>query len=572
MHDFSPRRIGILQEKFMVLSTIVFAGSMIITIHLLYQYFEYFALAGSEIFTEDFPFDGRQNVPKYFSVDTNFLLPTSNQYDRGTCWAFTAISLLESQYKYQGIMNDFLLDDEYVAFSVEAMMSVMTNLCLNNPNTSACLSSLRSKNTTNGGYPEELVTFSISFPEFRKSILPKSTCEYSMNEMNNINYSILRESIKKNPLEFSIKSVSSKQGVFNIKRFLFEKHRPLSFTLPLPEQIYYFPCSNSQILHQYNEICSNNLIKCPKTDEYCVPIHFGLDKTAFSDLIFSSNKNTFAGTGHAVVLVGYNDNFVVRKKLFNDSQKMLKGGFIAKNSWGDKGHSLEYLMGEISDDQERLICPNKDSVMNWNPANLSCINKTRDPSLCSKDISIIDGNQTTFGAHTLICINESHCEINHTYVLMRESKKLHTPVVSLSLNDVPIATLIKFTKNLSKNPEIINITTLPYHHLYYAFKKLEKVNQISSNEHSNKISQNIQNRCGYLFIPYDTINELYKLRGIDTCDIIATDIEIEWTPESYAFSGSSKDYSEVLRSTGYYDKVYADSPFQNMFNYDDLML
>lgn len=54
------------------------------------------------------------------------------------------------------------------------------------------------------------------------------------------------------------------------------------------------------------------------------------------------------------LLVGYNDAFQTREGF--------TGGLIVKNSWSDGptqgSHSLAYWMQEVSDWEERTVCPN----------------------------------------------------------------------------------------------------------------------------------------------------------------------------------------------------------------------
>lgn len=54
------------------------------------------------------------------------------------------------------------------------------------------------------------------------------------------------------------------------------------------------------------------------------------------------------------LLVGYNDAFMTRDGF--------TGGLIVKNSWADGpsqgSHSLAYWMQEVSDWEERSVCPN----------------------------------------------------------------------------------------------------------------------------------------------------------------------------------------------------------------------
>ena len=67
--------------------------------------------------------------------------------------------------------------------------------------------------------------------------------------------------------------------------------------------------------------------------------------------------------GHAVLLVGYNDNYV--------SPTGMVGGLIVKNSWKDGvgagSHTIDYLMQRHSPIAERKVCPNVHLPDSWYP-------------------------------------------------------------------------------------------------------------------------------------------------------------------------------------------------------------
>ena len=477
-------------------------------------------------FERDWKFSDLQSIPSAFSVPATYLLPTYNQHHRGTCWAFAAIYLLEAQYRHQGIVEGYLDENQFVRFSEEAMISYMNHLCVQHPESYACYANPRRWNTSAGGFPQDIVLFSEMFPEFNHSILPWSVCPYQKHENDTVLCPDLAHFVKRNPLQFDVKSVTSRHGVERVKRLLFEKHRPVAFTLPLPEQRFYFSCANEYVNASYGEVCEAQIYGCPDGNGFCVPLNFGIHKTASADMMFYSNGETYPGSGHAMVLVGYNDNFVLRKSQYVNSRDRIKGGFVLRNSWGARGHSLDYLMGVLSDEEERKMCPNKDSVLEWVPTTLENL------------------DQNISHYTKLKCVNASHCDVNETYALLSDSSRTGQPLVRINANGVPVGSVVRL-----RDRTVHHIESLPFHHLYFAFQMEIPVN-------------NSKGMCGYMFIPYRVIDELLARRSRFTSSMEAIDIEIEWDDASYAQSGWSKDYSHVLSSTFRFDQVEIDTPYQ----------
>ena len=489
------------------------------------RYCESAAVVHDKFFERTWKFSDLQTIPGAFSVPSTYLLPIYNQHDWGTCWAFAAIYILESQYRHQGIVDGYLDASQFVRFSEEAMILYMNHLCSLHPDSYACYSNPRKLNLRDGGFPQDIVLFSQLFPDFAHSILPWSACPYQKHTNSSAHCQNLHDLIKKNPLKFEVKSVTSRHGVERIKRLLFEKHRPITFIMPLPEQRFYLSCDNPYVNASYSDLCTSAIYKCPGDDTVCVPVHFGIHKTASSDMMFYSNGETYPGTGHAVVLVGYNDHFVLRKSAYVNEGDRPKGGFIFRNSWGARGHSLDFLMGALTDEEERRICPSKDSVFDWTPTSLA-------------------GLENGANFTRLTCVNASHCDVNTSYALLADSSRGDKAVVRTNGNGVPVGSVIRLNDRT-----VHQIESLPFHHLYFAFQVEAPVN-------------NSKGVCGYMFIPYKTIDELAARRGPFATAIEAVDIEVEWDDSSYASSGWGKDYTHVLDSTFVLDPMEIDTPYQ----------
>jgi len=183
---------------------------------------------------------------------------------------------------------------------------------------------------------------------------------------------------------------------------------------------------------------------------------------------FLKSLHTVPGSGHALLLVGYNRNLAIHSSLNVSNQPLQIGGLILRNSWGYRGHTLEYLVGNITADQDAAICPNPDDPFRWVPASIECLSKIGyDPERlneCSTDAAIVRGNETVRHADLLVCHNESvkHCDINDTYVLLRESEQ-GPPITAIewSKYGVPLARVV----NLKKKEIHLNYLIMVYANL-----------------------------------------------------------------------------------------------------------
>ena len=475
-------------------------------------------------------------LPTKFILNFSLRFPITNQGSRGTCWLFQIIELLESSYKLNGYKLGFLLKNEYIKFSKESLGVLMVQKCLKFPNSNPCIKSMRIKNTTQGGSTEELIDFIKEWPEFSKFILPESCCEYQdlpENEMICLN---LNNYLLNNPIEFSIKNIFSSYNILKIKEYLIKNHLPLGISLTLPVQRYYFDCNNIKFKNfssckQFELPCPNNISK------YCTFLDYKLYKMTNIDFIYQFAGQFIPGSPHALILIGYNDNFIPKRSISYSNSTFLKGGFILKNSWGNKGHSFEYLMNEISEEEEEKLCPNIDDVSKWIPATFQCINETKNHLKCSNDLFINRGNKIINYSDELICINSTHCNLNDTYILLRKNDYSNEVDIEWSSEGVPLPKLIKLNSN--SIPEIVTFNTIPIQHLYYALKLKEiDINNL---------------KCGYIFLGYDIINELLKRRIGPSRSFFSTiGLDIEWKNYSY-YKNSIKKYNyEMLKKSIHY--------------------
>ena len=485
-------------------------------------------------------------LPSRFRINESYIIPVWDQSRRGTCWCFAATYLLESQYKAFGVAHGYLEASEYVAFSQEALAKFMVDQCNQNPGVRLCAHSGRGKNRTSGGRVEDIVLWAKEFPETQRAVLPASACPYQpAPEDQMVCPAGYAESLANNPLEFRVKATRMTTGIESAKRLLVESGRPLSFSLAMPLQRYWFECSNGLV--KDGDVCKYKLYPCQHDASLdCAPHDFALQKGSDSEMIFHPTSETVPGTGHAMVVVGYNDDFVPKRIVNFAGRPPMRGGFIVRNSWGAKGHSIEYLMNEISEDQESYICPNKDNVMTWIPATLKCAQENAgDVTNCSLDMAEVFGDEVKKGAFELVCVNETHCDTSKKYALLRSDDNARTPVVQFSATGVPIASVIEIDGTSVK---AINITTLPFQHLYYAFQPT-----IVKKDHGE--------RCGHVFLSYDAMETIMSLQSSSSPSWRVLDVEFEWLRKSYAKSGLSFNYSHVLNSTKRYSPLKVSHPF-----------
>lgn len=138
-----------------------------------------------------------------------------------------------------------------------------------------------------------------------------------------------------------------------VREHLFRKKQAMPLSTPVAMVTHYYPCIGALASdpHCQPEHCTLCPLELAMTT-CCVPMKGGSNRNMEGEF-FSHHGMSIEG-GHAMLLVGYNDAFLTREGF--------TGGLIVKNSWLDGptqgSHSLAYWMQEVSDWEERTVCPN----------------------------------------------------------------------------------------------------------------------------------------------------------------------------------------------------------------------
>lgn len=508
-----------------------------------------FSISKSNFDDTKLPFLSGKPIPSKYIIEDSIMSPVFNQGPRGTCWMFQIITLLETQYKQQGLERGFLKKDEYVKFSPEAIGIETVKKCMENPNASICHGSTRALNTTDGGSLSEYAEFIRKWPELKKMVVPSSCCPYQQLPADEMKCPDLEKCLKDNPLEFELVQTFITTNIHDIKQRLYETQLPQAFSLTTPQQRYIFPCTNSIV--KDSPSCIAKDLPCPHNiSEFCSVLDFKMHKPSDVEFLSHSTEKTVPGTAHAIVIVGYNDNFVPKRSANFTKEEPPVGGFILKNSWGPRGHTYEYLMGQITEDQDAVFCPNKDDVFRWVPATIECMKSNKDPAKCSLDARVQRGKLLVSNADELVCVNASHCKENETYVLLRENENSMAPSFVWSKTGVPTPRVIHYGNGTE--PTVETFETLPLQHLYYALQLKKERQQAPSSE-----------KCGYMFITYRSSEDILRLNSGVGRGLFETEgMRVNWLDKSYKASGKKYNYDYIDKSTITFKPISSKDPLQ----------
>lgn len=501
-------------------------------------------------------------VPTRYSVPDRYYLPPSDQSGRGVCWAFATIFLLESQYRANGIEKGYLNSSDFVTFSKQAYSKYLLNKCQQHPEVSPCKHGGFGKKpiTTDDHKIDSIIYFLREFTELSKSVLPEKVCPYAETEEGIDICDGMDIALKQNPIEFNISSFEAANSIEAAKRLLVKKQRPIGLGTPIPDYMFYAPCDSSN--YSSFPVCKNNETRCPEgfESEFCAPI---MIDSRIRDGTFvyleDFSRVVYAG-GHAVNVVGYNDDWLYKSRLVSEqSMQPLRGGFIIHNSWRAPGHSVDYLMGRQSEENENVICPNHLNPMNWIPAREDCIVANKgDYTKCGTSFRFVRGKGITNHTDLLKCIDTTglYCNPDRNYVLgqMPDRDEVNAQPLFNGLDRVQI---ISWDKTDTQGTTITSdfIDYFPFWAIKKIFEPVELV-------------ENDPIQCGYWMYPYDTTTIVNKKTWslIDTFHVI--DIEFNFTESSYVQNQvSDKNYTLIRESTSKFEKTEFDGPLPYKYVY-----
>jgi len=498
-------------------------------------------------------------IPTKYSVDKEYLLPPSNQAHRGTCWIFATIFLLESQYRANGIRKGFLEQNQYVQLSKQAYGAWLGHRCNENKSIPVCRHGAygNPENNTEDQLVDSIYYFAQSFPALLDSILPESVCPYYNETDPSTDFKCdgMYEALAQNPISYKIKSIRYATNVNNTKKLLYDAKRPLGIGVPIGSTEYYAPCDTSSYANSSQ--CQNKETHCPEgyASEFCHHINIESREIDGTFTFINDLNRTGILGGHEMNIVGYNDDWVYLNRFATEkSIANLKGGFILHNSWtSKKGHSVDYLMGRRSEENEAVICPNHAYPLNWIPGDRECLlTCDKDTSKCPSSIKVVRGEGIANIPDLLQCKDAAYCSNKSLYALANfNGTDSFAPNHLFSGLDA--INMIEWTDD--NQVREFTFDKLPFTALDLAF---EPVNLVKNNE----------NDCGYYMFPYDAIAMTERKMWSLLDYWHSSDVEFEFDDSSYlANKVKGKNYTLIEMSTKTWDETPFDGPLPYSYIY-----
>lgn len=442
-------------------------------------------------------------LPTRFMINNSYFIP-KRQYNLNIAFTFSVTYLLEAYYRFNGIDKKYLNSNQYLQISQEILAKTLIDLCKSNTlnKTHFCV---------NRENPDNLITLSSYFGD--QAVFPSELKLETLDTKN-------KSDLEVNPLKFSVSDIQIFSGVSTTKRSLLISDQPHIMTMPMPMARFWFPCNDDSS----NKICNERLFRCQyNLSKFCYYVDFPVE----ADFFNLKSDQLVAGPSQSQILIGYNDNFIPHQSYSNSNLPI--GGFLIKNCHGEIGHSINYLMGEISNQEENEICPNPKNIFYWIPATLQCAKENSyNISNCNKNIHVRSGEKKLWGATELTCINETYCQKGDKYVLLSDEN--NSASYGTLLTGTQYAKVIKLD-----DCKIVEIDKLPIQFLYMAF--LPTVYGKAKEEY-----------CGHLFYSYDSMNLLSSRISTTTENWRVINAKIKWLKRSYPSTYHKYDYTYVINS------------------------
>ena len=317
--------------------------------------------------------------------------PRGLQMERGGCWMFAAVALLEHSYRTQGLARGWLHGSEYLKMSEQAFGVAVLDACraAAAAGSHACVfdgDAIYTGNSTEGG--EVPAVYYLSRALASTAALPWSVCPYTPMSGSDRECAGLGEAQRVSPLRFEVRRMSTIYERLDLKRALLRDGRVLALSMPMANVRYLLPCTARNAHNPVACGMNTSVLDGQKTAAVCEPCPLerafvGVECCVASDremhtmggeFFFLPDLSLQLEGGHAVAVVGYSDTF--------QTEHGHTGGWIVKNSWWDGlppnfafwnhargSHSIDYFLQKISDTDEAALCPNTHSPRSWYPCN-----------------------------------------------------------------------------------------------------------------------------------------------------------------------------------------------------------
>jgi len=239
-----------------------------------------------------------QPLPSTYLVPDDVRTPAKNQASRGTCYIFSTMGILEASYRRYGLKKGYLKKDQYVKFSEQAYGLGLIKYCKENPSDIHCLGG-PPKGDTADGQPEWLYYMQ---KDMMKYVLPDSLCPYKPQPEGQFECEGLEDAANNNPISFKVKGIKTAYSIGEIKRLLYEKEFPLSFSHVVLENTAITPCDDEKSMGHGSSQCAECLHPCAQSSDGCCA-HIVLPGYT-NDGVFTTYGNVVVGGGHAMMIVG----------------------------------------------------------------------------------------------------------------------------------------------------------------------------------------------------------------------------------------------------------------------------
>ncbi|RQM16271.1 hypothetical protein DD237_002851 [Peronospora effusa] len=327
--------------------------------------------------------------------------------------------------------------------------------------------------------------------------------------------------------------MTTKYDDMSVREHLVRKNQAMPLSTPIAMVTHYYPCIGALVsdYHCQPETCT----LCPgnmATTTCCIPLKGSRNRNMEGE--FFSHRGMSIEGGHAMLLVGYNDAFLTREGF--------TGGLIVKNSWADGpyqgSHSLAYWMQEVSDWEERSVCPNSYNPFSWyHCGNNGILSKWQgnDTKEYNEGIKDCLSNETKLFADVNIqplhlkCKDPNLCRTDGDYTyFVRNTTDWGDRMTVMCLWEY------------SSEEHVAREICLPPMLEVYIAHTLAPVEE--------EVKENDTDRCGFYFIPYVALRQwIAQFQGF-----FVSSFDIQWDPQAYAANKDlhpELDYSLLEAST-----------------------